>query len=267
MWEGLRVALNFCTHEDVVFDDAPLIMVLTQVRFPPILSLLTEAGVAGFQAGLRDEYETMLPPTQQAQVQVGPGSIEAQSSAPVWKFTDATKTWTVGIATDFVSLETPQYSDIGEFLRRFQRVVDVARLTVRPAESQRVGLRKVNMFEVDGRDTLPLTDMVRQELLGVLGVESFPAPLAGSFTETSFADDENRLVARYGLVDPEGRDVSRFVLDMDYFTERPYQIGGDESITNLLRYYSDGMTSLFHWALADEYKATLRPHPRSKESS
>jgi uncharacterized protein (TIGR04255 family) len=258
------VALEFCAHEDVVFDDAPLVMVLTQVRFPPILSLMAAAGVAGFQAGIRDEYPVMLPPTRQASVQIGPEAMGAQASAPVWKFADDSKQWTVGIATDFVSLETPKYSEIDEFILRFQRILEVARRTLRPAESLRIGFRKVNMFQVDGPDTMPLTKMIRAELLGVLSVAQFPAPLAGSFTETRFQDNENALVVRHGLADTEGKPVTKFVLDMDYFTERPYQVGGDESMTDLLRYFSDGMTSFFHWALVDSYKQELHPRARTE---
>jgi uncharacterized protein (TIGR04255 family) len=236
------------------------------VRFPPILSLMTIAGVAGFQAGLRDEYPTMLPATRQASVDIGPEGMGAQASAPVWKFADESKQWTVGLATDFVSLETPSYSDIGEFLRRFRHILAVIRRALRPAESLRIGLRKVNLVEVPGADTTPLSTMIRPEMLGVLGAEWFPTPLAGSFTQTTFQDDENALVVRYGLTDTEGREVTKYVLDMDYFTERPYQVGGDDSLTDLLRYFSDGMTSFFHWALLDSYKERLRPHPRRRDS-
>jgi uncharacterized protein (TIGR04255 family) len=260
----VAVALEFCAYEDVIFDDSPLVMVLTQVKFPPILSLMSPAGAAGFQAALRDEYPTMLPTTREAEFQVGPNSVGAQASAPVFKFADDTNEWKVGIASDFVSLETPNYSGIDEFLARFGRVLEVAERTVRPSESRRIGLRMVNSFVIDGADTTPLRDMLRSELLGVLAVERFPAPISASFTQTSFSDDENMLVLRYGLAEPdEGK--TKFILDMDYVTERPYPVGGDTSIPDVLGYFNEGMTSFFHWALLDPYKDTLRSHPRERD--
>lgn len=261
------MALEFCVHEDVVFDDAPLVVVLTQVKFSPILSLLTLAGVAGFQASLRDEYPTMLERAQQPSVLVGPNVVGAQQGSPIWRFTDDSKQWVVGLAADFVSLETPKYTDIEEFLGRFQHILDVLRRVVRPGESLRIGLRKINTFEAPGRDTAALLSMLRPELLGLVGVERFPAPLGGAASQVGFQDDENTLMVRSGLENPMGREVVKFSLDLDYYTERPYQIGGDRSMIELMKYFSDGMTSFFHWTLLDSYRETLHPHARREEQS
>ena len=96
-------------------------------------------------------------------------------------------------------------------------------------------------------------------------MKQFPAPLAGSFTETNFRDDENTLVVGYGLAATAGEEAVKFVLNMDYFTEKPYQIGGNPAVTDMLRYFSDGMTSFFHWAVQDSYKKALKPQPRREE--
>lgn len=256
------MALKFCEHEDVVFDDAPLVMVLAQVRFPAIYSLMAKAGVAGFQERLRTEYPGQAEVTQSAAIQIGLGGVGAQTTAPVFKFTDQEKKWTVGIATDFVSLETPSYTNIGDFLDRFDRVLSAMRQTLRPAESVRVGLRKVNVIEIPGYEMNPLRTMLRPELLGMLGVDKYPAPIEGSTAQTSFQEDDNHLVVRYGLGDPEGEERTRFVLDMDYFTERPYVIGQNEALTDVIRHFSDGMTSLFQWAVLPDYAKQLGPRPR-----
>ncbi len=258
------MALEFCTHEDVVFGDAPLIAVLTQVKFPPMLSLLTLSGVAGFQAGIHHEYPTMLPPVLEASVQGGPQGISARSAPPVWRFTDDSKQWVVGLANDFISLETPHYTEIEDFLDRFQRILEVVRQVLRPRESLRIGLRKINMFQVSGHDTTPLSTIIRPELLSVLSVEHFPAPLTGVATQIGFQDEDNALIVRTALADPEGQEITKFVMDLDYFTERPYQIGGDRALAELLKYFSDGITSFFHWALLDSYKTTLSPRVRQK---
>lgn len=256
------MALQFCEHPDVVFDDAPLVMVLCQVRFPPVLSLMTLAGVTGFQTAIRDIYPTLLPASRMATVEVSNEQIGASATAPVWKFADESKNWTVGLATDFVSLETPRYSDIGEFLSRFQRILKLLRHTVRPADALRIGFRKVNVFHADGHDTVAFSEMITPELLGPLGVQRFPTELAGCFGQIVFKDDDNALVVRHGLAEPKEENKMEYVVDMDYFTERPMQVDGNQAMIELLRYFSDGMTSFFHWAVRDAHKEKLGPHER-----
>jgi uncharacterized protein (TIGR04255 family) len=265
--QGERVALRFSQHEDVVYDDAPLIMVLSQVKFPRILSLLTQAGVAGFQAGLRDDYPIMLDPAQSAKVEFSShGPAKAEVAAPTWRFTDDARGWVVGVAADFVSLETSRYVHIDEFLERFSMILEVARRVLRPAESLRIGLRKINMFEVPGRDTLALLKIIRPELLGPLSTPEYPAPITGYASQLHFADEDNGLTVTCGLADTEGKqDVTRFALDLDYFTGRPYPVAGADSVIELLRHFSVGITSFFHWAVTADYLQTLGPRPRGKE--
>lgn len=257
------MGLNFGEHDDVVFEHAPLVTVLCQVRFPPVLSLMTAAGVAGFQTALREEYPTLLPPQRSASVELGPQSVGVEASAPVWKLSDAGGQWTVGLAVDFVSLESPNYTNITDFLTRFARVLKVLRRTVRPADSLRVGLRKVNFLEApESQQTTSFLRMVRPELLGPLAVEQFPAPVSGFFSQLQFADQDNLLVVRYGLQVQQERPG--FVLDMDYFTERPNEVSDAPGLMQLLRHFSDGMTSFFHWGIDERYKQELAPRPRSE---
>lgn len=261
------MALNFGDHPDVVFDNAPLVQVLCQVKFPPILSLMTRAGVAGFQTALRDEYPVLDSVQAAAKVQMGAEAIAFSPGAPVWRFHDAQRTWIVGLAADFISLETSGYTDIEEFLERFSSALSVLRRTVRPADTMRIGMRKVNEFQENGRDTRAFLSKLRPEVLGLSAVDSFPAPISGAMSQMHFVDDDTMLAVRHGLSENSDEEKMSYVLDMDYFTERPHAIDGGDSITNLLRHFSDGMTSFFHWALVDSYKAELGPQQRAEGGS
>jgi len=257
------VALDFGVHQDVVFGDAPLVSVLCQVRFPPVLSLLSIAGVTGFQTGLRSEYPEFLPPERNASVEFGPENVGVKTSAPTWRLATEDKQWVVGIAADFVSLQTPAYTDIDDFLRRLAKVLQVLRRTVRPADSVRIGLRKVNLIPMPrASDTASLVGVVRSEMLGPLAVNRFPAPIAGCFSQLHFVDDDCMLVVNYGLGKSDDSDVG-FVLDLDYFTERPQRVEDGPDLLNLIRHFSEGMTSFFHWALEDDFKQSLTPRARN----
>jgi uncharacterized protein (TIGR04255 family) len=188
--------------------------------------------------------------------------VGVEASAPVWRLTDGAHEWTVGLAVDFVSLETKTYTGIDDFLERLTAVLKALRATVRPAESIRIGLRKVNAVpSPDNKDTRSLVGMVRQEMLGVLAVEHFPAPISGAFSQLVFEDSLHRLVIRYGANKPTENELE-FIIDSDYFTDQPYTIEAAEPLLGLLRHFSDGTTSFFHWALEDRYKESLGPRPR-----
>lgn len=256
------MGLNFVEHQDVVFDRPPLVTVLCQIKFPPVLSLMTTAGVAGFQAGLREQYDTMLPVERQAKLDVGAGNVGIETIPPVFRFRDTTENWRVGVSAEFVSLETFAYTGIDAFLERLQRILKVLRLTVRPADSVRVGLRKINLIALpDEAQTTSLLGIVRRELLGPLAVEEFPAPLSACQGHLEYTDGSNVLAVRYGM-GSAGEKGSGFILDLDHYTNRPYRLDDNDDLIGLMKYLSDGITSFFHWSIEDGYRLSLGPRPR-----
>jgi uncharacterized protein (TIGR04255 family) len=252
------VALVFAEHEDVVFDHAPLVAVIAQVRFPPILSLLTPAGATGFQTLLRNDYPEFKV-DQQANVAVSERLVNVERRAPIFRLRSEDDRWTVSLAADFVALETATYRDFGDFLTRLSKVLDATCRTLRPARSVRVGLRKVNEIQ-KATTNVSWRTMINPELLGVVDEPTLPATLSLALSELHFEDGTNTLVVRHGL-HPERADV--YLLDQDYSTDAPYDLYPDGDMATLLQHFSDGMTSLFHWALQREFKSTLGPQPRN----
>ena len=235
------MGLNFGEHPDLVFDRAPLYVVLCQVRFPPVLSLMAAAGIAGFQQGLRETYPVLLPAELSGSIGVVPQGFGITQSAPVWRLTDEAKAWTVGIAADFVSLETAKYTDIGDFLGRFTHVLTVLHRTIKPADSIRIGLRKINLLPAQTSQSDEFVGKVRPELLGPLSVHEFPAPISGAGSRLQFVDADNVLTINYGL-SIELPAPGGFVLDLDYTNGAPYQSMAGTLINSLI--FSDGHCQL-----------------------
>ncbi|MGY1747153.1 TIGR04255 family protein [Blastococcus sp. SYSU D00695] len=258
------MALDFGTHADVVFDRAPLQVVLCQIKFPPIYSLMGEAGIAGFQEAIRHLY----PKTNKsvdAQFQVSDQQMSVMQSAPTFQFQSEDELWTVSLSVDFIALETPKYSHFGEFNERLERILAALARTVRPAATTRIGLRKANrLLHPNVSRPADWTGLLRPELLGVVAAQELPTPVQFAFSELRFQDEDNFMVVRHGL-DPAAEQA--YVVDVDYFTERPYSLDEAESAHSLLRHYSDGITSFFHWCLEPRMYDYLKPHPRTEESS
>lgn len=259
----MQVALNFGDHPDVRFEHAPLASVLCQLQFAPILSLLSDAGVAGFQEAVRPEYPS-LKPERNARVNFGPNQVGVQQSAPVWRFFSQDEHWRLGLAADFVSLETDAYVTIEDFLGRLSSALEVLERTIRTGDFIRIGLRKINSIERPVERFSDWARYINPSLLGAVGDTTIPDEILFALSDLRFKDDDNTMAVRHGLF-PDKADT--YLIDIDYFTERPYGASVDSGVTELLHYFSKGMTSFFHWATTDHLKSELAPVPRSGGST
>lgn len=259
---GSRVSLRFVEHEQRVYRDAPLRSVLAQVRFDPVPALLAEAGTTGFHTLVQRTYPNGPERSTDVDIQLTPANVGVRATAPVWKFRSSSGDYVISLSHDFVALETASYTDFDEFLRQFALALRAVERTVMPSMSRRVGLRKINAVPLpDPNDPRTLTARVRVDLLGAIAYTGFPAKIRGAEGGLIFDEDLNRLFVRYGLEGNAETEAS-FVLDMDYSTETPHAISAESGILELLRHFSDGITSFFEWALTPEYKDSLGPRPK-----
>jgi uncharacterized protein (TIGR04255 family) len=295
------VALKFIEHPDVVFRKAPLVTVLSQIRFEPVLSLMSEVGIAGFQEGLRHVYPH-LRCEQSGQIEIGGESsginrIGIKQAAPIWRMTDDQNSWRVSLAVDFVAVEAPRYRDFDEFLNRLMLVLDVLDRTVNVGDSTRIGLRKINLLDPPAISSRGWLEFLRPELLAIAGAP-IPGLLAQSMSELLLQDGLAQLLVRYGFISKEAADVladsadltkgtgpqvmnvpvsdpsglnripteaaTQFVIDLDYSTIAPYPARGGDDMAEVLKEFSDGMTSFFHWAITPTYYEWLEPEPRMR---
>lgn len=254
------MALSFPEHEDVVFGRAPLTLVLCQIRFSPILSLLDEAGVSGFQTALRNRYPE-LDSQRAANVAVSPNSAQMSVSAPTWRLHSDEDSYEVSLAVDFVAIETPKYLHFGEFSDRLVETLDAIDRTVHPGRSKRVGLRKVNtLSHPDVSSPSDWNDLLKPQLLGLAAVSEMPGHIDRDYSELHLSDDANGVLSIRHGVEPD--DPSRYRLDLDYWTEAALEVSSGDQMQNLLRGYSDSMTGFFHWCLTSDLYQALEPQPR-----
>jgi uncharacterized protein (TIGR04255 family) len=256
------VTLDFGAHPDVVFRRAPLVVVLSQVRFAPILSLLTAAGVAGFQEALRERYPT-LTPEEGGEVQLGPTGLSLSEKPPVWRLTSQDEHWRVSVATDFVALEAFKYTDAIEFAERLDEVLEAVDRTVHPPPASRVGLRKVNDLEhPEVHAPRDWRGRIGSHLLGLLEWDRIPGDVEFAFSDVRLRDgDGGTLAIRHGVLPGA---PAKYRLDLDYFTERSLSVEAGGRLTAMLREYSDAMTGFFHLCLTEGLYDWLEPRPRGE---
>jgi uncharacterized protein (TIGR04255 family) len=291
------MALKFVEHDDVVFRRAPLLSVLCQIKFDPVLSLLSDVGVAGFQESIRHLYPRLhVEQLERLEVSGSPAIPQRRfglsQSAPIWRHIDEELRWRVSVAADFIAIETPSYRDFEEFSDRLMFVLNAIERTVHPGDSTRIGLRKINVLSHPEISTAAdWRRFLRPELIGIIGTEH-PGQLMLGLSDVRFGEGLSELVVRHGgvpddfveqlrrslVVSPvdavpaaSEADATRshirepahdYLLDLDYSTIAPYPVRDGDDLAEVLQEFSDGITSFFHWAVLPPYREWLEPEPR-----
>ena len=89
--------------KEVPLENAPLIRVIAQVRYPSILKIEDKSFVAPFQEAIRDTYP-ILQPEQTSGFVIGPQGITQVSPKMIWRFADAKDHWRISLAPDFLAI-------------------------------------------------------------------------------------------------------------------------------------------------------------------
>lgn len=210
----------------VIFKRNPLKAVVLQVRFPPLLVLSQPAGVAPFQEALRDAYPQAEAPVQQVTLAVGPaGPLSAASQPGPWRFVDP-EGWFVGLATDYVSLETTSYRRFEEFESRARRVLAVAQDVLRLRHRGRLGLRYINeISHPEARTVADWRDLLNPELLGVAGGEALGSRVTQALQQIDVRLDDGVLTVRHGFRAVEDQSFP-YTIDLDAYDDalRPFDV-------------------------------------------
>ena len=77
---------------EVPLRDAPLVRVISQLRFPPVLSIEKRDFVAPFQEEIRPDYPNLRPEKTRGVV-LGPQGVVPGPKQVVWRFSDASGQW------------------------------------------------------------------------------------------------------------------------------------------------------------------------------
>ncbi len=234
----------------------PLVRVVAQVQFTPVLSVREDAFVAGFQEDMRHRYPLLNREFRQ-RVDRGDDGMLGVSHAPIWRLSDVDQTWQVTLAEDFCSLDCESYTERFDFHRRLRHVLDSVGVHIRPIMSTRVGVRYTNLFKGEAHDRLG--EFIRPELLGLAGTAMGSAEMHHHSTVAEFTSGDVTLSGRWGHMapgtDPEllgPGDEPAWLLDLDAFTEvlAPFNPAG---CAHEASRYASVVHRFFRWAVSDEF--------------
>jgi uncharacterized protein (TIGR04255 family) len=251
--------------QEVPLRHAPLVSVIAQVRFPPVMSIQADPGfVAPFQEALRSDYPIMRQ-ERQLQVLIGPTGGLPQDAGVILRFEQQDlDSWQVTLAPTFVSLSAKCYSRRSDFLARLTVILHSLESWLGPKVCDRIGVRYVDRLH--GEQLTQLSKLIRPEVLGMGGV----APNEGVEVVHTLADalfrldDTSELRSRWGLLparatyDPgiEPVNETSWVLDLDHYTagQEDFDLA---TITNKAATFCDRIYRFFRWSVTDDFLDTF----------
>lgn len=244
--------------ERIPLDPDPLVRVVAQVRFAPVLSVREQSFVAPFQEAIRHSYPLVEKEMQQ-QVAPGAGGALQVAESVQWRFSDAEHNWQVTLSENFVSLACGDYSDRADFLSRLAETLGAVGEHVRPVLTSRVGVRYTD--RLSGPEKLvQLPEFVRSELLGLASAELGEGEAVNELTQAEFSTGQVSLRGRWGHLPPGAtHDASieavaspSWVLDLDAFTE--VTVPFDQRVcTAEAERYAGIVYGFFRWAVSDGF--------------
>jgi len=141
---------------------APLVHVITQVRFATVLSI--GQSIAQIQERLKEMGFVRYQKSQIQNISYVPGSPPKVEAQERWDFTDRDRQTGIVLTQDFVALHTSKYETFDVFGELFGRAVQVVS-TEAPVElAERMGIRYVDLIRPGKEESLE--DYLRPGLLG-----------------------------------------------------------------------------------------------------
>lgn len=245
--------------EEIHLPSAPLVAVVAQVRFPPIMSIAREDFIGPFQERIRTLYP-VLRRDQEVNIVLAPDGITSGGEpTTVWRFLDhpSAPVWKVSLASSFVALDTSLYKTREGFLDRLSTVLTAVADTVQPSSCDRVGVRYINRLPLNSLGC-NLSALVRPEVLGVTTADAGDgAALLHSVSDTQFQVGNATLRGRWGQIPPgvqfdplhgQPIDSPSWILDLDMYDTKVGTFSRDHLIS-ITKNLTERIYRFFRWAV------------------
>jgi len=255
------MAINFPEVSEIRLGKAPLVEVVCQVRFPPILRISEkDREPVEFQDEIRESFPIVevehgflvrLPGIGSG----GTPSAEVQSK--IYRFRSSDRQTTISLAADFYAVSTNRYTHWHDFAQQLSMADQAVQKVYKPAYATRIGLRYVNRLtpENTGCQSLhELYNLLNPELTTYARSDGWSDPREMQF-RLLLTDDPARLSLRTGH--GYGKDdLPYFLLDFDYFEE------GELPLTDIVDRcdrYHELIYRAFRWCIPEEKLVVFDP--------
>ncbi|MGQ4649037.1 TIGR04255 family protein [Lyngbya aestuarii] len=257
--------MNLPEFERVIYKRNPLVEVVCQLRFPPILKISHQEPVE-FQDEIRSRYPHFE--TTKAQVPSEILNIVQQFGLPVqsdivYSFKSEDKKWNLSITKDFIAITTSSYERYEQFKQRLEEALEIFERIYKPSFYTRIGLRYQDLII---RSKLGIEDKNWSELIGKHIASELHEPEFSSSIQTIIKNlvlktENGQINLNHGLVtikeQQENSDEIAYLFDADFYTEQKIEGNGD--VWNRLNQFNQSAGRLFRWSITDTLHNAMQP--------
>jgi len=258
-------------YNRVIYEKNPLVEVICQLRFPPILSIETEIP-SEFQKGLMDQFplveekkelhQTISGSIDFSQINANGISnpVSTVTSNKIYVFSSENKNWMVSLTRTYISLTTQRYNCWEEFINYFEKPIELLQKIYGVKFLTRIGLRYIDLFKKSdlGLSETPWKKLIKTPIAGVLSSEIDESSIDtynSDFT-LSLKEDDVQIFVRAMLIREAKSGELCFMLDSDLFTQTQTAI--TES-SNILKKLNINANKILQFAIQEDLHRAMKP--------
>jgi uncharacterized protein (TIGR04255 family) len=237
-----------------VFQRNPLVAVIVEVRFFPILKLADK--IADVQDQVRSTFPAFHDVTRQLINLQPAGPIEVRNER-LFNFVKPDESSTLSLSTSTLAVESRRHERREHFISDAKVGIDALIKVCGPVVPTRLGLRYVDVIDKDaiekdlGRPTT-WPQLISQRFLAVpTGLADLDGTLFACEVGSSMPNGGQTV--RYGLVQDGDKKV-KFRLDVDRYVDDP---GDASKLVDLLGAFADDVFAVFIAAMGPDLKAWM----------
>ena len=255
----------------IVYQRNPLLAVICQLRFPPILKIETQTP-AGFQERIRQEYPLFQERRNEGALALPPEILKAMgedasnllgsfavAGMKAYDFATPDQAWRVSLTRDFMAFTSRRYTRWEDFRARLVRVIDALNEEYSPSFCVRIGLRYQNAIKrLDLRlGESPWADLLRPHIAGTLASDEVSSLVQRVATDVAMRVEDWNVRIRHGFaVQGEAVDPNVYVIDSDFFAEERTEVS---HAVERLDHFNREAGRLFRWAIKDRLHEAMGP--------
>lgn len=251
----------FPASKRIFYEKAPLVEVICQLRFPPILRIESEIPSA-FQEQIRQTFplfeRTVSPAAGQIPEEIL--RLVAPQMGASFRFTTEDGSSAAVLNPQFISLTTTKYREWHHFRNQLEGPLSALVEIYKPSFFSRIGLRYRDAIDRSkiGLAEEPWSALLRSEVLGELAIPEFESNLeeAKRIIRVRLTDGPGSVLLQHGLGLVEGSNQPAYVIDFDFFTEEKT---GVQDAGPILNNFNNLAGRAFRWSISPKLHAALGP--------
>ena len=257
--------MNLPESKRVIYKRNPLVEVVCQLRFPPILKISHQEPVE-FQDEIRFQYP--LFETTQSQVPSEIAAVIQQFGLPVqsdiaYSFKSEDQKWQLAITKEFIALTTSAYERYEQFKQRLQEAVEIFERIYRPSFYTRIGLRYQDLIIRSnlGLEDKNWSDLIAMHIASELHDPELLSSIQAVMKNLVLKTQHGQVNFKHGLVtvkEPgKNNDEIAYLFDADFYTEQKIERNGN--VWNILDQSNKSARRLFRWSITDILHNAMQP--------